>query len=657
MKYGFRIFLLFACLAGWWHPAQAQQPAVKLKTQQLPDSAGHQTTLKQDNTIPFKNLNKLPFFEDKKALAKIRRAERRKDVKALLPLLESYVGNFGIENFYRDTRLLWRLAQVNEGVGNLDRAKMYYNLVLKHHRMDIKQVRQYYDSLTKDDQENYVALDYYYELLEFRKNVVLFRPPKGINIKLGFEVNSKYADYAPSLSEGDSVMIFSSVRKFRGVENLPDEDLYYSKKVDGWWEEAKPFKKPIQSIFNEGSARLSKDGRTLFFARCHCPDCHHNCDLYTATLINDSTWARVKNMGPLVNSPGWDSQPTLSPNEDTLYFASDRLGGFGLSDIYYSVKQKNGTWGKAMNMGPVINTRDNDVSPFYHPKYGVLYFSSRGQLLNYGDYDIYKSYRVKGQWQEPRSVGPLVNGKGSEYYFTIDSQSENLYYAKSEESELKNLDLYSFPLPMEAHPLAVTRIEGQLLDSLTQKPLQGIVSIIDLTNGIEVASKYIRPDGTFDFDLIDQSKYMMIIQSPDYFTVEQELDLKSDTVFKVMTSLIDYSIPLVFRNIEFDEGKSVIKEEMHPILDRIVLFLADHPTFTLEISGHTDSSGDEDTNLELSQARANAIRTYLVQKGKFKAARITAIGFGSMRQLRDEETEEDRRINRRVEFKLQKPEK
>ncbi|MDX5438491.1 MAG: OmpA family protein, partial [Pontibacter sp.] len=283
------------------------------------------------------------------------------------------------------------------------------------------------------------------------------------------------------------------------------------------------------------------------------------------------------------------------------------------------------------------------------------YFSSRGQLNNFGDFDIYKTYQVRGFWQEPRNIGPLVNGRGSEYYFTIDAASKNLYYARSEANDLQNLDLYSFPLPMEAHPLAVTKVEGMLTDSVTQKPLSGVISIIDMDNGIEISSKYIRPDGSFEFNLIDNTRYMILIQSPDFFTIERELELRQDTTFQVMTSVIDYSIPLVFQNIEFEPMQSDITPEMEPILDEVAYFMIDHPTYRLEIAGHTDSAGDPEFNLVLSQDRADAIKKYIEQKVNLEDSRIDAIGYGSRKPLREERNEEDRRINRRVEFTIIKP--
>ncbi|MDX5420650.1 MAG: OmpA family protein [Hymenobacteraceae bacterium] len=639
------LLLPYTSLGQYKHVPLDEGPGVKV----------HKSSPAPELQLDFPNLNKIPYYSDSKKLSAIQKLEKRKQYDQVLPLLEAYVGNFGIENFYRDTYLLWRLGQLLERQGQLEKSKALYRLVLKHHRTDVRRVYSYYDSLEQNTKDYYVPLDYYYELVEYRKSIATFKPPKGVYLNMGSAINTPYADYGPTLNEENEVFIFTSKRNLQGLNGRANEDLFYSKQENGFWQEAQSFGKPINSMYNEGSACLSRDGKTLYFARCEAPDGYGNCDLYVATLQEDGTWGQIRNLGPSVNSNAWDSQPTLSTNEDTLYFASDRLGGFGLSDIYYTYKTKSGGWARAQNMGPVVNTRESEVSPFFHPLYQVLYFSSRGQLYNFGDFDIYKTYNVQGQWQEPRNIGPLVNGRGSEYYFTIDAASKNLYYARSEADDIQNLDLYSFPLPMEAHPLAVTKVEGKLIDSLTNKPLSGIISIIDLDNGIEISSKYIRPDGSFEFSLIDNSRYLMLIQSPDFFTIERELALQQDTSFQIMTTLIDYSIPMVFKNIEFDQNQSDIKTDMEPVLDEVALFLIDHPTFRLEISGHTDGAGDKDFNLSLSQDRADAIRLYIEKRLNLPQGRIDAIGYGSSKPLREEKTEEDRKINRRVEFRLIKP--
>ncbi|MFO0267279.1 MAG: OmpA family protein, partial [Cyclobacteriaceae bacterium] len=398
----------------------------------------------------------------------------------------------------------------------------------------------------------------------------------------------------------------------------------------------------------EGSACLSLDGKTLIFSRC----LQNNCDLFSARLLKDSLWGEVKNMGPKVNSMGWDSHPSLNHRGDTLYFASDRIGSFGQSDIYFCVKDKKGNWTAAQNAGPVINTRASEVSPFFHHQYNVLYFSSNGQPLNFGDFDIYKAYRRNGIWQEPKNIGPLVNGAGSEYYFTIDAQAHDLYYARSEEHDPKNLDLYSFPVPMEAQPLATARLSGKLTDP-TGQPEQGIVSVIDLDSGVEVAPRFLREDGTFDFSLINKRNYLLIIQGDDFFRIEEIFFMEGDREVNKVAEPIESKI--AFKSLEFENGKANILPAMHADLDKLANFLIDHPDVNLRISGHTDSQGKEDVNRTLSQGRADAIKEYLVTQFAIDGNRIEAIGYGSSKPIVAEVTEEDRQLNRRVEFEIYKP--
>jgi outer membrane protein OmpA-like peptidoglycan-associated protein len=436
------------------------------------------------------------------------------------------------------------------------------------------------------------------------------------------------------------------------MERRFDEDLFFSKKEYGQWGEAVELKN-INTHWNEGSACLSKDGKQLYFARCNSPDSHGHCDIFVSTLEPDSTWGKGKNLGMNINTTAWDSHPSLSHSGDTLFFASDRIGGFGLADIYYSVKDAEGKWQKAMNIGPIINTRGNEVSPCFHHKFNVLYFSSNGQPLNFGDFDIYKSYRAGATWAEPKNIGPLVNGPGSEYYFTIDSESSYLYYARSEEDDIADLDLYSFPVPMEAQPEAVVTLSGSLIDSITQKPFKGIVSIIDLDTGIEIAPKYLRPDGTFDFQLINKRNYLLIIQGEDFFRIEEIFYLDGDMEINRQTQPIESKI--AFKSLEFEPGKANILPMMHNDLDKLANFLIDHPTFTLQISGHTDSQGSEDSNLRLSQGRADAIKAYLIYEFKIDAGRIEAHGYGSAKPIvHQEEHDDHRQLNRRVEFEIKK---
>ncbi|MGI9542665.1 MAG: OmpA family protein [Cyclobacteriaceae bacterium] len=614
------------------------------------------------DTIPvdyhFSNINKVKYYYNKKQLAEIRKYQQKKQWVKLFPALKAYVLRFGIENFYKDTYLLWQLAKLTEHFGSETDATFLYKLVLKHHRegIDISKIELHYDSLIQDKTDYYVPLEYYYELVEFRKEVDTLQPPRGVLLNMGKSINSASADYGPTLHMDQNIMLLTSKRNERVVvdKRTQNEDLFFSYNYDGYWGEAMDME-GINTQYNEGSACLSRDGKTLYFARCHAPGSMGSCDLFVAELKPDSTWGNIKNLGVNVNSISWDSHPTLSHSEDTLFFASDRIGGFGLSDIYYTSKSGDGQWAPAKNLGPVINTRKNELSPFIHPKFNLLYYSSSGQLLNFGSFDIYKSYLVQSGMSEPKNIGPLVNGTGDEYYFTIDSESKDLYYARSSEKDLDNLDLFSFPLPMGAQPEATTSFSGSLMDSLSGAPFSGIVSIIDLDNGIEVAPKFLRPDGSFQFDLINNNNYLLIIQGDGFFRIEELFYLSGDTEWKKTTTPI--ASKLKFESVEFENGKAELLPEMYGDLDKIVDFMLDNPDFQLEISGHTDSDGSPELNLILSQKRAAAIREYLTYFGNIEESRIVATGYGDTQPIVEELTDDDKKLNRRVEFQISRPAK
>lgn len=654
MKTHFFIVLMAFCLLGTT-TLLAQKPKKKLQKANLVELADSLTSYSQSDIFDFPNLNVIQRYSDAAKLKKIKELEASGSEKELYDNMRQYVRNFGVVNFSSDTELLWKLAKLSQKYGIPGESVLLYKLVLKHHRQNVpdKQVRTEFDTLTKNEKDYYVPLNEYYELVEFRKEIDTLRPPHGVLLKMDAWVNSEKADYGPTIGNIDSILLFTSKRSFKlqGSTKLYNEDLFFTKKEYGQWGEAHPFKN-VNTRYNEGSACLSKDGKKLFFARCNSPDSHGNCDLFEAELLPDSAWGNVKNLGAVVNSTAWDSHPSLSHTGDTLFFASDRLGGFGLSDIYFTVKGKDGKWQKAENAGPTINTRGSEVSPFFHHRFNVLYFSSNGHPLTFGDFDIYKSYRHNFLWEEPKNIGPLVNGPGSEYYFTIDSESSHLYYARSEQEDVQNLDLHSFPVPMEAQPMAIARLKGSLVDTKTKKPFKGIVSIIDLDHGIEVAPKFLRPDGTFDFQLINKRNYLLIIQGDDFFRIEEIFFMDGDREINKETDPIESKI--AFETLEFENGKADILPAMHHDLDRLANFMLDHPRLKLNISGHTDSQGKEDSNLRLSQARADAIKAYLIYTFKIESARIEAHGYGSSRPIIEEASDDHRKLNRRVEFEITK---
>ncbi|MEX2230690.1 MAG: OmpA family protein [Cyclobacteriaceae bacterium] len=636
-------------------PARSQEKKNKFKSGgvvQLNDSL---TTYGQSDIFNFPNINKTKFFTQENIVSHMQRLDQSLAEEELYNILKGYVSNFGIENFSVNTSMIWKLAKLAEKYGPPGEAILLYKLVLKHYRKDtdINKVREEFDSITINKKDNYVPLQQYYELVAFRKEIDTLRPPHGVLMKMAEWVNSEKADYGPTIGNLDDLLLFTSKRNsgIHSIERTYNEDLFFTTMVNGNWMEAQEFK-TINTRYNEGSACLSRDGKNLYFARCNSPDSFGNCDIFEATLTADSVWGKVRNLSTNINTISWDSHPSLSHSGDTLFFASDRLGGFGLSDIYYSTKDEKGNWLKALNIGPIINTRGNEVSPFFHHRHNVLYFSSDGQPLNFGDFDIYKTYRQEANWGEPKNIGPLVNGSGSEYYFTIDSESSHLFYARSDENEIANLDLHTFPVPMEAQPTAVAHLKGSLINTHTKKPFKGIVSVIDMDKGVEVAPKFLRDDGSFDFDLINKRNYLLIIQGEDFFRIEELFFMDGDVEMHRETDPIESKI--AFTSLEFENGKADILPAMHADLDKLANFLIDHPDFGLNISGHTDSQGSEDSNLRLSQARADAIKAYLIYEFKIDANRISATGYGSSKPIVEERHDQDRKLNRRVEFDIER---
>jgi outer membrane protein OmpA-like peptidoglycan-associated protein len=641
---------------------------------QLNDSVA---TYGQSDIFNFPNLNKVPFYYDADKIKAIQRADNAHDEKTVYRLLKDYVQHFGVQNFAKNVPMIWKLAKLSEKEGQKGEALLLYKLVLKHHQqgINLEEVFIRHDSIEKDKKKYFVPLDFYYELVTYRKDIDTLRPPHAVLVNMGDQVNSDKEDYGPTIGPADTLLLFTSKRHVSniGLQRLYDEDLFFVTRGDsafngGAWIDARSFNE-INTSYNEGSACLSRDGKTMIFSRCNSPDSHGNCDLYSAQLKelaiksltdhegqgfpSNLVWTDIKNMGPNVNSTGWDSQPSLSHSGDTLFFASDRLGGFGYSDIYFTIKDPKGNWGKAQNAGPIINTIAAELSPFYHHKFNVLYFSSNGHPLNFGDFDIYKSYWQKTSWGEPKNIGPLVNGEGSEYYFTIDSKSYELYYARSNGDDKKNLDLYSFRVPMEAQPEAVVSVKGTLKDK-AGKAMKGIVSIIDLDKGVEVAPKFLREDGSFDFDLINKRNYLLVIQGDEFFRIEEIFFLDGDVEINKIAEPIESSI--AFQSLEFENGKADILESMHADLDKLGNFLLDHPDLKLTISGHTDSAGKEEANLRLSQARADAIKYYLTYQFRIDAERVTATGYGSSKPIVQELSDDHKQLNRRVEFSISKKE-
>ncbi|AZQ61507.1 OmpA family protein [Flammeovirga pectinis] len=612
--------------------------------------------------LKFPNINVRPYYRNDQQLALIARLERNKQWDEYREQLYIYVTSFGINNFMvkEDMDLLWRLANVSEYLGDRVLAKETYRLILRHYRGDFSRALKHYESLTLFEKPLYANLEDYYRLVDKRALIDTLTPPEDVLVDMGDQVNSQFSDYGMTLGgENQNRLLFTSNRSGRDTSAFnqqfnpknANEDIYISEKTEfDMWGEAVAFE-AINSNYNEGSPYLSKDGKTLYFIRCMAPGGLGDCDIYYSNRVGDSTWSEPVNLGPNINSYAWDSHPSLSMTEDTLFFASDRKGGFGNSDIYMSIKSEKGAWGKAKNVGPFINSRGSELSPYPHVKFPVLYFSSSLGVVNFGGFDIYKSFIVDGRFSEPKNVGPLVNGGGDEYYFAIDADAKQLYYAKSKVKGDPNLDLQSFPLPMEAKPNNTVRFSGRVTEQSTGEVFKGVVTVIDLSDRVEVAPKSIREDGSFDFELINDKKYLLVIEGDNFFQIEEIFFVEGDK--HVQIPAISVNSSLSFASIDFDPGSAKLKPEMENNLHLVVDFLVKHTNYRLIVTGHTDADGNSEANVKLSKERAESIKEFIVNYGELESNRVIADGKGDNDPIIVQPSnEEEKRLNRRVEFKI-----
>lgn len=611
--------------------------------------------------VLFPNLGAPKPYHNSRLDKALARAEAQEDLRAVDSLLRQYVTQYSVYNF-RDTISLERLlrwAQVRELLGDTLLSAYLYGLVIRNMHHAPTEVRLAYRRLRERWRSEWVPLEYYRKIVRLRQKIDTLAPPRGVLLSLGPHINSPYPDYAPYMHPSGQVLLFTSRREQMltalDPDQLRNEDLYYSQRdfVRGGFKPAEKFRDVINSPYNEGSACLNSDGTMLILARCDAPDGYGSCDLYLSRYEN-GRWQEPKNLGPTINSPYWDSHPFLV-GDTLLFFASNRPQGFGQSDIYVSRLGPDGEWLPPENLGPLINTLGDEVTPYFYEPYQTLYFSSTGQPFGYGGYDIYKSRWLGSFWEEPRNLGPLVNTDGDEYYFTIDGRGSKIYYARATRKDPRNFDLYSFELPMEARPDAVTKLAGYLIDSVSGQPLISIVIAIDLTEGTEITPVFSNKYGYFEFQLVQNRQYQLMLLDTHLIRIPDTVALLDDQTYSLFLTTAELQRPYVLENIEFPTNSAEITPEAYPRLDYIAGFLAKYPFVRLRVEGHTDAVGDPEYNRKLSQQRAENIRRYLLQATGLPPDQIEARGYGPDRPLFPNTTEENRARNRRVEFILEVP--
>ncbi len=478
--------------------------------------------------------------------------------------------------------------------------------------------------------------------------------PKVIEIdRLPDEINQYALQYFPALTVDNQQIIYTA----QGMDR--DENLVISYKEDGKWQPAQPISANINSSFNEGACTISADGRTLIFTSCNGRQSMGSCDLYI-THREGNNWSIPKNLGPMVNSIDWESQPALSADGKTLYFASTRPGGIGARDIWVTYFIGN-DWTPPQNMGSNINSSEDDITPFIHVNGQSLFFSSKGRQ-GMGGYDIYLSNKENGGWSKPVNLGYPINSFNDEVGIFITADGQTAYFSKEivENGRVTKSELMKFNIRNDTLVRNTSSyITGRVLNEDTGAPIQANFHMEDLNQRdiiYEVSSDSVT--GRYFLVLTQGHEYGVFISKDDFLFEDLSFRAEANSVFQpdtidIYLKPIKEGVSMILENVYFDFNEYVLDERSQTELDQIHKYLKDNPKIKVRIEGYTDNIGTEAYNLDLSSKRAASVYSYLLKKG-IKEDRLSYQGFGSSNPIASNEDEEGRKKNRRIEFRVTK---
>ena len=479
------------------------------------------------------------------------------------------------------------------------------------------------------------------------KNPVVYQPKN-----MGANINSEHSDYFPSLTADQQSIIFS-----RAINN--NEDFYISTKSKNEWQKAVPLSNKINTPdYNEGAQSLSPDGKYLFFTGCNRPDGFGRCDIYLS-IKEGNTWGKPSNLGSVINTPYWESQPSISPDGYTLYFVSNMPGGYGGNDIWKSVLNENGKWTPPVNLGPQINTAYDEVSPFIHADNKTLYFASDG-WLGMGKKDLFMTKKdADGNFGKPINLGYPINTFNEELGLTVTADGNKGFFSSNLSGGFGNIDIYYFDMPDQIKPNPVTYVKGIIKDKDTGKPLKASILVVNLDSRETVYHDHTSPEtGDFLTVMPVGYQYSFNAEAQGYLFCSMHYELKQNKTdmpieIDIFLEKIKVGSEVVMKNIFFDTNKYDLLPQSIGELEILRELLTKNSSLHIEIQGHTDNTGEVKANKKLAENRAKAVRDYLIERG-INAKRLTFKGYGESKPIGNNSTEEGRKQNRRTNFIITK---
>ena len=480
---------------------------------------------------------------------------------------------------------------------------------------------------------------------------------------LGPAINSKDDEYLPALTADGEMLVFT--RRFPRKASTTaatnkEEDLYMSLSNNGQWGVATRMPEPLNSNDNEGAECISQDGRIMFFTACGRNDGGGRCDIYMC-VNKGGTWGKPRNLGPSVNSGAWEGQPTFSIDGKTLYFVSNRKGGYGGMDIWKTVFE-NGKWTEPVNLGPEINSEYDEMSPFIHFDDRTLYFSSN-RPEGMGGFDLYVSNleHNSGQWSKPNNLGYPINTEGDDNNLIVSADGKTAIYASDRQGGYGKMDLYRFEMPEHVRPTVAICFKGTVTDAKTSRKMAADIKVVDILSGRIVANtssdaqsgQYIvslPADGVYAFH-VSADGYLLHSQSEVWKQEDSGYNAWKPVIVDIALHPIEVGERIALNNVFFETGRWEILDGSEYELAKIVELLKQNPTLRIELGGHTDNVGGSEFNQKLSGQRAKAVYDWLIAHGT-ASERLTYKGYGETQPVASNDTEEGRSKNRRTEIKV-----
>ena len=525
------------------------------------------------------------------------------------------------------------------------------------------------------------------EAMKIRSNcefaVSSMRTPRNFNpINVGPGINTADPEYFPTITvDGKTILFTRRIKDERVQQFKQQEDFYVSHLNDrNMWGTAEPMPTNVNTVLNEGAPTIAADGRSLIFVACSdfSGDNYYgenrsgkgSCDMFFTKKLG-ARWTDPVNLPGNVNTPTWESQPSLSADGKTLYFVRrvSKRGEPVNSDIFVSRLLDNGQWSTAMPLPKHINTPLQEESVLIHPDGKTLYFASRGHV-GMGGSDIYLTRMdEKGNWSTPENLGYPINTKYDENSLMVSPDGEIAFFASDRAGGYGNLDIYYFEMPEELRPTKTLYFEGTVYDAISKAPIPGKFQLVDLKSGKEVIfSEADKITGEFLVSLPLNKEYALNVSFPGYTFFSKNFNMTNPEGLEaihmdVPMVPITSDLPTVLENVFFDLGKSTLRPESFVELDKLHDYMVKNPTLKFEIGGHTDTRGDDKENQKLSEDRAKAVYNYLLNKG-IAPTRLFYKGYGESapvisdtvisKMSSDKEKETAHQSNRRTEYKIVK---